>query len=203
MRRRSACWPIVLAALLSLTAVRVAAATFDVTRTAGIFHVEASAEFAADLHVVWDALTDYEGLPRFVPGIRRVRVLERYEQAGEEHLIVEQLGEFRFLFFAQRITVLLDVRQVPTSSVRALALPQPPRDAAEASLNSFEATYTLLRVPGGVRLEYRANFAPNFDLPPLLGWLAVRQTMQAQFEAMLAEIDRRQLAFAAREGVAP
>jgi len=186
--------PIALAILLSLVAAGAAAASFDVARDADGFRVAASADLAAEPRVVWDALTDYEGLPRFVPGIRRVRVLERHEEAGEERLVVEQIGEFRFLFFSQPITVLLDVRQVPTSSVHALALPRPQSSPAVASLNAFEGTYTLLRIPGGVRLDYRATFTPNFALPPLFGSLAVRQTMQAQFEAMLAEIDRRQLA---------
>jgi hypothetical protein len=54
-----------------------------------------------------------------------------------------------------------------------------------------------------VRLDYDARFELATPLPPLVGTLfgvaAVRQTMRAQFEAMLREIERRQQALAGDE----
>ena len=181
--------------LVDPAAANVHLSRFDVTRDAGGYRIDASAELDADQDVVWETLTDYEKLPQFVPGIRGVRVLETREQDGKQRLLIEQSGEFRFLFFARRIAVLLDVEQHPRNRVEARALPRPrAMDATEENLNQFEGTYTLLPIPGGIRLEYRARFTPEFDLPPILGPLAVRRTMQAQFEAMLAEIERRGLA---------
>ena len=175
---------------------------FDVTQDAGGYRIDASADVDADQALVWDTLTDYERLPQFVPGIRRVRVLESHEEAGRRHLLIEQAGELRFLFFARRVAVLLEVEQQPQSRVEARALPLPPGgDSDGSSLHEFEGTYTLVPIPGGVRLGYRARFAPEFTLPPIFGTLAVRRTMQAQFEAMLAEIDRRHLALAPHDPV--
>lgn len=178
--------------LTSPVAVAAQSTRFEVTRDASGYRIDASADLDADEAVVWETLTDYPGLPRFVPGIRSVRVIETHEDAGRQRLLIEQSGELRFLFFSRRVRVLLDVQQQPRSRVDARALPRPVSDEAdEAQLNQFEGTYTLLPIPGGVRLGYRASFTPAFALPPILGPLAVRRTMQAQFEAMLAEIDRR------------
>jgi hypothetical protein len=187
----------VLAALIDPATARPHLSRFDVTQDAAGYRIDASADLTADQAVVWNTLTDYEKLPQFVPGIHRVRVLESHEQEGRQHLLVEQAGELRFLFFSRRVAVLLDVEQQPRSRVEARALPRPRGgNQGEESLNDFEGTYTLVPIPGGVRLGYRARFAPEFTLPPILGPWAVRRTMQAQFEAMLAEIDRRRLALA-------
>lgn len=168
---------------------------FELTGDARGYRVEASADIEAEPALVWATLTDYEGLPGFVPGISSVRVRQVTEEAGRRRLLVEQSGELRFLFFSRRVAVLLDVDQQPMTRVHARALPRPqPADGDESALDDFEGTYTLVPIAGGVRLAYRARFAPGFALPPLLGRLAIRRTMQAQFEAMLEEIERRRRA---------
>jgi hypothetical protein len=191
-RRRSACCRFALAALLSAS-LPAGAASFEVTRESDGFNVVASADIDADPSVAWDTVTDYEHLPRFVPGVLHARVLAR--QADGARLLVEQTGELRFLFFVQRIGVLLDVRHQPPTRVDARALPRAaPARGDEASVTDFEGTYLLAPIAGGVRLDYRARFAPTFDLPPILGTLAVRLTMKRQFDALIAEIGRRQRA---------
>jgi hypothetical protein len=155
--------------------------------------VAARADIAADPAVAWETLTDYERLPRFVPGLLRVRVLAHKVEGARERLLVEQTGELRFLFFVQRVGVLLDVRHEPPTRVEARALPRAaPAGEDEASVTDFEGTYVLAPTAGGVRLDYRARFAPTFELPPIVGTLAVRQTMKRQFDALVAEIGRRQ-----------
>ncbi len=146
--------------------------------------------------MAWAALTDYERLPQFMPGIEKVRVLSRSDEGGRQRLRVEQSGELRVLFFRQRVDVLLDVMQEPRTRVESVAVP-PSARSDDSGVKSFEASYTLNRVADdGVRLAYRARFVPDFRLPPLLdGWL-VRRTLRAQFDAMLGEIERRAVAAA-------
>jgi len=60
--------------------------------------------------------------------------------------------------------------------------------------NAFEGRYDI--VPLDTRLEsvliaYSARIVPAFDLPPLVGMLAVRHTVGEQFAALLREIERR------------
>src|SRR5262245_26418729 len=148
-RRRFACWLIVLLALVDPVAASEHLNHFDVTRDAGSYRIDASADLDADEAVVWGTLTDYEKLPQFVPGIRSVRVLATHEQAGKQRLLIEQAGELRFLFFSRRVAVLLDVEQQPKTRVDARALPRPRGgDAGEESLHPFEGTYTPMSIPG-------------------------------------------------------
>jgi hypothetical protein len=73
--------------------------------------------------------------------------------------------------------------------VDARAIANPGQD--ETYLDAFEGRYELESFGEGVRLRYVARIVPNFVLPPLIGTLAVRQTVRAQFDAMVAEIERR------------
>ncbi len=124
-----------------------------------------------------------------MPGIASVRVLRRSRSDGVERLLLEQRGEFRWLVFAQPVTVRMDVVQQPPNRVDAHAVPAAGADAAH--LESFEGRYELAAAGDGVRLHYVARIVPRFTLPPVIGELALRQTVRTQFEAMLAEIERR------------
>ncbi len=143
----------------------------------------------ASLDVAWRTLTDYEHLPQFVPGLRSVRVLRRARAGGIERLLVEQRGEFRWLFYTQPVAVRMDVVHHAPTSVDARGVPAPGDDADH--LEYFEGRYELEPVGAGARVRYAARIVPRFALPPLIGTLAVRQTMATQFDAMMAEIDRR------------
>lgn len=151
--------------------------------------MRAVAQANAPIDVAWRTLTDYERLPQFVPGIRSARVLRRSHVDGTERLVVEQRGEFRWLFYSLPVAVRMDVVQSPPTTVDARALATPGDDAAH--LEAFAGRYELEPTAGGVRVRYVARIVPAFALPPVLGTLAVRQTARMQFEAMLAEIERR------------
>jgi hypothetical protein len=170
----------------------------SVVRHGDTFNVVATARIEGDPKIVWNTLTDYEGLPRFVPSIHRVRVLARHRQGSGERLLVEQAGELRFLLYVRRVVVRLDVLHTPPTRVEARAVTKtdPASNATSdaSGYRSFAATYVLEPISGGVRLGYRARIEPSFDLLPLLGTLAVRDMVTTQFAAMLQEIERRQRA---------
>ena len=54
----------------------------EVQRSGRRFEAEAVLDLAADVQTVWDTITDYGALPRFMPGIRACRVVEREALAG-------------------------------------------------------------------------------------------------------------------------
>lgn len=189
MRRRFACWRIALALLAASASAQAATATVDVARHGREFDVEAVAQASASVELAWRTLTDYEHLPQFVPGIQSVRVLRRSQVDGLERVLVEQRGEFRWLFYAQPVAVRMDVLHRAPTKVDARGVATPGDDAARLEL--FEGRYELEPVGSGVRVRYVARIVPRFALPPVIGTLAVRQTVTTQFDAMLAEIDRR------------
>ena len=183
-----------LAFSLAVAADGRAAELVEVRRDAEVYSVHASAQLAAGQRIVWDTLTDYERLREFVPGVRRARVLERQG----DRLLLEQSGVFAVLFFELPVQLRLDVLHLPYTTV--IAQLAPAGAGGESTLRSFSGRYRISNAlpPAVVRLDYDARFELAAPLPPLVGPVfgvaAVRQTMRAQFEAMLREIERRQQA---------
>ncbi|TLD45033.1 MAG: hypothetical protein FAZ92_02717 [Accumulibacter sp.] len=181
-----------------------AVAQVEVRRDGEAYSVHASGQLAAGQRIVWDTLTDYERLREFVPGVRRARVLERQGN----RLLLEQAGVFTVFFFELPVQLRLDVLHLPYTTVMAQLAPADANASDGSTLRSFSGRYRIRKGSGGlplgvVQLEYDARFELATPLPPLVGALfgvaAVRQTMRAQFEAMLREIERRQQSLAGVE----
>lgn len=196
-------WPAALLALaITFGAAAQGSAQVDVTLDGEAYVVRASAPVAADPRVVWETLTDYEGLREFVPGVTRTRTLTR----ADNQIVIEQVGVFSVFFFDLPVHIRLAVQHTPYTSVLARLTPGPV-DAAEPTLRSFSGRYTLtpirLQERAGVRLDYDARFELARPLPPMIGSLfgigAIRRTMREQFVAMLREIERRQAAVSTTE----
>jgi hypothetical protein len=189
MLRRFVCWLFVLLAPASAAAARP---DVEVRREAGGFVVRAEVELESDQRTAWLTLTDYERLPQFVPGIRSAKVLARVASGGAERLLIEQVGEFRFLLFAQPVQVWLDVTHEAPHRVRARSVLPSGISAERSTLREFEATYTLTVVDASrTRLLYEARFEPVRSMLPVLGTVVVRHTVGEQFGAMATEIERR------------
>jgi len=169
----------------------------DVRRTGRRFDATASLDLAADAQTVWETITDYGALPRFMPGIRACRVIERHGQAdGTERLVVEQKGEFRFLLFAQAMTVMLNIEHQHLRVAEAKAVSFDLGMFKRRAIDVFEGRYELLPVAGRrrpprVQLRYSAVIGLRLPPPPTIGSMAVRQNLTAQLEAVVAEIARR------------
>jgi len=143
--------------------------------------VRARALITAPPAVVWEVLTDYEHLPRFVPGIAKsvVRLREG------SRLLVDQSGEARFLFFSIPIEVQLEVIERPPQWISSRAVAGNVRRMS----GRYEIEPDAER--GTVLLRYVGQIEPDFELPPLIGVAALRNTAYEQFAAMVAEIERR------------
>lgn len=176
--------PIVACALLAaLAAPALGAEEFQVqvARRGELFQVHASARIAAPLEIAWQVLTDYGRLPQFVPGIIRSDVLIR----SGNRVLVEQVGEARFLMFSFPIEIRMEVQERPRETVDSRAV--------SGNMRSMWGRYELQEdaTGTGVTLRYFGALEPDFALPPLIGVAALRGTIQDQFEAMVREIERR------------
>jgi carbon monoxide dehydrogenase subunit G len=151
----------------------------DVERSGRSFAIRAEATVAAPIATVWGTLTDYDNLARFIPGMSSSAVQLR---AGNR-VLLEQKGEARFLVFAYPIEVLLEVLESPGDSIVSRGV--------GGNLRRMSGRYDLERSQGGIRLRYRGELEPGFELPPVVGTLALRTMVEEQFAAMVAEIERR------------
>ena len=173
------------------------AVTIDVQRSGRRFEAEAVLELAADAQTVWDTITDYPALSRFMPGIRACRVIERKALPNAaEQLVVEQQGEFRFMLFAQAMTVLLHIQHQPLRLAEAKAVRFDLGLFKRRAIDVFEGRYELTPLKGRrdaprVQLRYTALIGLLLPPPPAIGSMAVRQNLAAQLEAVVVEVGRR------------
>jgi len=169
----------------------------DVRRSGRRFDATAMLDLAADAQTVWDTITDYDALPSFMPGIRACRVIERTAiRKDVENLVVEQLGEFRFLLFAQPMTVLLHIEHQRLRVAEAKAVSFELGLLKGRAIDVFEGRYELMAATGRgssahVQLRYSAVIGLRLPPPPSIGSMAVRQNLAAQLEAVAAEVARR------------
>jgi hypothetical protein len=172
------------AALLLLAALAGAASgaedlAIEVERVGGRFTVQAQATLDAPAELAWQVLTDYENLPRFIPGLTGSAVLLR----GANRAMLEQRGEARFLVFSFPIEVQLEVLESPHVWITSRAV--------GGNVRRMTGRYDLQPRGAGLLLRYTGELEPDFSLPPLVGTLALRAMVEEQFAAMVAEIERR------------
>jgi len=152
-----------------------------VERKGQMFAVRARATVAAPAALAWQVLTDYENLSQFIPGIASSVVLLR----SANRALLEQQGEARFLIFSFPIEVRYEVQESPPHWIASRAV--------GGNLRRMSGRYDLNpdAARPAVQLDYTGEIEPDFDLPPLVGGFALRSMVEAQFTAMVAEIERR------------
>ena len=97
---------------------------------------------------------------------------------------VQQSGRAGLGPFKRDFSVTWAVHEVPQQSVTA--------HAVAGDFTRFESSYRLHADGAGhTRIEYSAVIEPKDGIPPLIGVPVMRSAIRKQFEAMLAEIDRR------------
>ena len=156
--------------------------TVEASRKGAYVEVRARATVEAPLSLVWTTLTDYERLPEFIPGLKKSRVVSRIGSTA----IVEQSGEARFLIFTLPIDVTLESNEQPPSSIRVRAL--------SGTLRHLDGGYLVEPDPNGpkVVLRWVGTLAPDISLPPLIGEVLMRMSIEDQFTGMVREIERRE-----------
>jgi len=108
----------------------------------------------------WQALTDYEGIPGFVPSLARSQVLAR----SGGHVLIRQEARLAFLFFRRHMEVRLDVLEEPFLRISF-------KDSLREDFEIYEGSWEIREVSGGAEVVYRLRARPRFALP---GWLARR-----------------------------
>jgi ribosome-associated toxin RatA of RatAB toxin-antitoxin module len=149
------------------------------TRQGDTFRIEASADLAADVQSVWRVLTDYNGLPRFIPGMNSSHVVSR----SDNQVIIEQKGEIQLLFFTFPMEVKLAAEEFPYRTITSRAV--------AGNFKEMRNAYQIEVRGAIVRLRYSGSMTPDFAVPPLIGTMAVRHKVERQFGAMVDEIERR------------
>jgi ribosome-associated toxin RatA of RatAB toxin-antitoxin module len=152
---------------------------FDAVWEGEFVAVSATADLPVEAATVWSVLTDYDRFAEFIPDMVSSRIVSR----SRDGLVVEQRGEFGFLFFRQPVHLVLDVvldspRRMHSRSIAG-------------DLRDMTSSFQISETPQALRLSYEARFLPAISLPPFIGLAIVRHQMEKQFAAMVREILRR------------
>jgi ribosome-associated toxin RatA of RatAB toxin-antitoxin module len=168
-------------ALLLLTAAAHAdSAAVQVQRVDSALRVQASALLHADVQTVWNTLVGYERLPEFIPDMASSRTLRR----DGDNAVLQQRGRAGLGPFKRDFSLTLAVQEAPLRSVKA--------QAVAGDFSRFESSYQLQTTSDGiVRLEYAALIEPKAGIPPLVGVPVMEHAIRRQFDALVAEIERR------------
>lgn len=150
--------------------VREADGTYTVTAR---FHVPQSA--AATLAV----LTDYQHIPRFMPGVVSSVVLER--TAGRA--VVEQEAVSRLMMFSKKVHLVLEVTEGPAT----LSF----RDRSGASFARYEGAWRLTPDAEGTCVVYELTAKPSFQVPAFTLKRLLKRDSGQMIDALRREIGAR------------
>jgi len=151
---------------------------FQATREGSRFDIEATAQIPATVNDAWTVLTDYERLPKFIPGVNESRVLARQGSSA----VIELRGEVSWLIFTFPMQVRLAIEEFPYRRIEARAI--------GGNFRQMQGIYRLDAIPHGVKLYYEGSLTPDFYLPPLIGTLLVRSRLERRFTALVREIQK-------------
>ena len=154
----------------------------EAARDGDAYVITARGDVVADAGVAWRVLTDYDRYAAFVPDLYSSRTLSR----GPDGAVVEQRGELRFLFVRFPLEVKYTIREHPPSVVESRA--------TSGSFREMTGRYELRPNGSALRVAYAGRLVPDFAMPPLIGTIAVRMTVERQFTAMIEEIERQSAA---------
>ena len=157
----------------------------SVREQAGLYAVHAEFEVPQSGSAVLAVLTDYEDIPRFMPGLKSSIVRER----SAERVVVEQEAVSRMMMFSKRIHLLLEVNE------RSDALLF--RDCAGRSFETYEGAWRLTEREGQTVIRYELRARPTFDVPEFLLRRLLARDAKAMIEGLRREIATRQVAASA------
>jgi carbon monoxide dehydrogenase subunit G len=124
-------------------------------------------------------LTDYEQIPRFMPGVTTSVVRDR----TPERVIVEQEAVSRMMMFSKRVHLLLEVTE-DSNTLRF-------RDSGGRSFAVYEGAWTLSRMDEGTAITYELRAKPKFDVPEFLLKRLLTRDAKSMIARLRAEIAAR------------
>jgi ribosome-associated toxin RatA of RatAB toxin-antitoxin module len=175
---------IVVCGALAAPAAPLARASGDISVSAvardAAVEVTARAVLRAPTRLIWQTLTDYDHLARFVPGISSSRVVSR--QGGES--IIEQKGGAHLWVFSYPIRVTLHSNERPYEAIDV--------HLVQGNLRRLDGGYRIEPRPdGSTELTWTGLIEPDRPLPGFIRIALLRGSISDQFAGMVHEIERR------------
>ena len=145
----------------------------------GVYTV--AARFAVDQpsSVALAVLTDYEQIPRFMPGVRTSTVLEH--TTGRS--VVEQEAVSSIMMFSKRVHLVLEIDE----QLDALLF----RDRCGRSFAHYQGAWRVSAENGRTMITYELTAEPSFDIPGFVIKRLLRRDSAQMIERLQVEIAAR------------
>jgi ribosome-associated toxin RatA of RatAB toxin-antitoxin module len=132
--------------------------------------------------VVRAVLTDYNGIPRFMPNVRASRVVERRDASVR----VEQEAVSRYLLFSKRVHLLLEVNE----GDEVIEF----RDLCSKSFTRYQGVWVIAAGNADTELRYELTAQPAFGVPGFVLRKLLDRDAREMIDALRMEISTRALA---------
>lgn len=153
----------------------------------GVVHTKADVAIAASAREVWDVLTDFENLPRYISSIRSSKVLVRNDNV----LRVSQTGKAGFGPFTFEFQTVREVTLTPFEKFESRLV--------EGNMKRMLSTTRLESDAGVTRIRYVAEAVPDTVLPLGLARSTIESGTREHFKEMAREVLRRKGIAAAKQ----
>ncbi len=152
----------------------------------GVVHTRVEVLIPASAREVWDVLTDFENLPRYISSVTSSKVLSRNGNV----LRVAQTGKAGFGPFTFEFKTVRDVTLSPFEKFESRMI--------EGNMKRMSSTTGFEADAGGTRIRYVAEAEPDTVLPLGLARSTIESSTRDHFKEMATEILRRQALASAR-----
>ena len=153
----------------------------SLTEREGLYHLRAIFFVPADPQTVWDVLTDYDHVARFVSSVTKSQTLDRQGNA----ILIRQVIVGRLYFFFRRLHLKLRVEEEPLRAIRF-------EDVLGADFVHYQGSWILREKTGGSEVSYELAARPRFTLPTFLFKNLFARSGRRLVEEMRKEMMRRQ-----------
>jgi hypothetical protein len=167
------------AASLPAVAASMSVPVMSVRERDGVYTVAARFEVPEPTTVVYDVLTDYANIPRFMPDVQTSRIVVR--AAG--YARVEQEAVSKFMLFSKRVHLVLDVEEGP-GIIRF-------RNTCGRSFEQYEGAWTIESDGGVTAVAYELTARPAFRVPEFVLRRLLERDAAIMIERLRVEISTR------------
>ena len=145
----------------------------------GVYSVTARFHVPQPSTVVLSVLTDYEGIPRFMPDINTSVVLER----ADGRAVVQQEAVSRVMLFSRRVHLVLEINE-GADTLRF-------NDRCGRSFVRYQGVWRVSGQNGMTEILYELVAQPSFDVPEFLLKRVLRRNSEQMIEQLQREIAAR------------
>ncbi len=162
----------------------------NVAQAGDTFTVEATMAAPVTLKTAWEVLVDFDHMTAILSNLTASKVVSRRDNT----LIVQQEGVARYGLLSFSYQSEREVRLEPMKRIQSRNL--------SGSARRMESDMQLSAAGPGVQIRYHAEIVPDSMLARMFGASALQRQIQEQFQAMVAEMQKR-AAYPAAVAAAP